>query len=137
MKLNIATLALILIAAIVFGIHAASLVWTRWRIAGVAIAAPSLLLLIVARLQLGGAFSIQPKASTLVNTGLYSRIRNPIYVFGSLMILGIIIFTGQPWFLLFLAVLLPMQIDRSRRESRVLKQKFGATYLEYKRKTWF
>ena len=38
---------------------------------------------------------------------------------------------------LFLAVLIPLQIVRSRKEERVLTEKFGAEYLEYKRKTWF
>lgn len=137
MKLNIATLAVILVGLIVFATHAAKLAWTPWRIAGVAIAAPALLLLVLARLQLGRAFSIEAKASTLVTTGLYSRIRNPIYAFGALMILGIVIYSGQPWFLLVFAALIPLQIYRSRKESKVLEEKFGAAYVEYKSKTWF
>lgn len=137
MKLNIATLAIVLIAAIVFATQMRGLAWTPWRIAGIAIAAPALLLLVVARLQLGRAFSIEAKASTLVTAGLYSRIRNPIYVFGALMITGVIIFCGQPWFLLLLLILVPMQIIRSRRESHVLEEKFGDAYREYKRQTWF
>jgi protein-S-isoprenylcysteine O-methyltransferase Ste14 len=121
----------------VFATQVPGLAWTPWRIAGVAIAAPALLLLIVARLQLGRAFSIQAKASTLVTAGLYSRIRNPIYVFGALIALGIIAFTGQPWFLLPLAALIAMQVYRSRKESQVLEEKFGDAYREYKRQTWF
>ncbi|UWZ84010.1 methyltransferase family protein [Occallatibacter riparius] len=137
MKLNIATLAVILFAAIVFALNTTHLAWTPWHIAGLAIAIPALLLLVVARLQLGRAFSIEAKASVLVTHGLYSKIRNPIYVFGALMILGLIIFSRQLWFLLVFAVLIPMQVYRSRRESRVLEEKFGAAYLEYKRRTWF
>jgi protein-S-isoprenylcysteine O-methyltransferase Ste14 len=137
LKLNIATLVLILVAAIVFATHARTLLWTPSRIVGASIACTALLFLVVARLQLGGSFSIQAKASTLVTTGLYSRIRNPIYFFGALMVLGIIIFTGQPWFLFFLVVLVPLQVYRARKESQVLEQKFGAEYLNYKRKTWF
>jgi protein-S-isoprenylcysteine O-methyltransferase Ste14 len=30
-----------------------------------------------------------------------------------------------------------MQIHRSRKEAKVLEEKFGAAYLEYKQKTWF
>jgi protein-S-isoprenylcysteine O-methyltransferase Ste14 len=45
----------------------------------------------VARCQLGKSFSIRPKARELVAHGLYSKIRNPIYVFGSMIILGPII----------------------------------------------
>ena len=38
---------------------------------------------LVARLQLGAAFSVRPEARQLVETGLYSRLRHPIYVFGT------------------------------------------------------
>lgn len=137
MKLNLITLALVLVAAIVFAFHARSIPWTPAHIAGVAIALPALLLLIVARLQLGRAFSVQAKASVLVTTGLYSRIRNPIYVFGALMILGVILFTAQPWFLLIFAVLIPLQIYRGRKEAQVLEAKFGEQYRAYRRSTWF
>ena len=80
---------------------------------------------------------MQAKASTLVTTGLYSRIRNPIYFFGALMILGIIIWSNKPLLLLFFVVLIPLQIYRIRKEERVLAEKFGAAYLDYKRQTWF
>jgi protein-S-isoprenylcysteine O-methyltransferase Ste14 len=80
---------------------------------------------------------VEAKASNLVTTGLYSRIRNPIYVFAGLTILGVIIFVGRPWWLLIFAVLVPLQIYRSRNEARVLEEKFGDTYREYRQKTWF
>jgi protein-S-isoprenylcysteine O-methyltransferase Ste14 len=137
LKLNIATLIVILAFAIFFGARAFALPWTAAHIAGVSIAAPSLLLLIIARLQLGRAFSVEAKASSLVTTGLYSRIRNPIYLFAGLTILGVIIFVGRPWWLLIFAVLVPLQIYRSRNEARVLEEKFGDTYREYRQKTWF
>jgi protein-S-isoprenylcysteine O-methyltransferase Ste14 len=35
------------------------------------------------------------------------------------------------------AVLIPLQIYRTRKEEQVLAEKFGDAYLEYKRKTWF
>jgi protein-S-isoprenylcysteine O-methyltransferase Ste14 len=79
---------------------------------------------------------VQAKASTLVTTGLYSRIRNPIYVFGGLMIAGTMLWINQPW-LLLIFVLAPIQVWRSRVEERVLTEKFGEEYLEYKQKTWF
>lgn len=137
MKLNIITLAVVLVGLIVFGSHAAHLPWTPWHIAGVAIVAPAFLLFVLARMQLGSAFSVEAKASKLVTAGLYSRIRNPIYVFGALMILGIIVFAGQPWWLLAFAVLIPLQVWRSGKEAKVLEEKFGAEYREYKQKTWF
>jgi protein-S-isoprenylcysteine O-methyltransferase Ste14 len=137
MKLNIVTLALVAFAAIFIAMHAMELPWTIPRIAGIAIAAPSFLLLALARIQLGRAFSVQAKASTLVTTGLYSRIRNPIYIFGGLMIAGVIIWFDRPWLLLCFIILIPMQVFRSRKEEQVLAEKFGAAYQDYKRKTWF
>ena len=91
----------------------------------------------LARLQLGRAFSVQAKATTLVTSGLYSRIRNPIYVFGCLMITGIIIWSQKPWFLLVFAILIPMQVIRSRKEAQVLSEKFGSAYQDYRQQTWF
>ena len=137
MKLNLVTLIVLIIGLSLFGIHVAHMQWTAWRIAGIAIAAPAFLLFVAARLELGRAFSVQAKATTLVTTGLYSRIRNPIYFFGALLILGVIIWMGRPWLLLIFAVLIPIQVMRSRKEERVLTEKFGAAYLEYKQKTWF
>ena len=88
-------------------------------------------------MQLGEAFSVQAKATKLVTTGIYSRIRNPIYVFGALMLAGVIIWLEKPWFLLCLAALIPLQVVRSRKEEQVLAEKFGDAYQEYKRHTWF
>ena len=137
MKLNLVTLAVAIIVLTLLGMRSAHLPWTAWRIAGMAIAAPAFLLFIAARVELGRAFGVQAKATTLVTTGVYSRIRNPIYVFGALMMLGIIIWTERPWLLLVFAVLIPLQVVRARKEGRVLTEKFGAAYLDYKQKTWF
>lgn len=137
MKANYGTLAFLVVCVLIFAIIAWGLPMTAPRIAGLAIAIPSFLLFVLARIQLGRAFSVRAKATTLVTTGIYSCIRNPIYVFGGLLIAGIIIWANQPWFLLCFAVLIPMQIRRSRKEAQVLEEKFGAAYLEYKRKTWF
>jgi protein-S-isoprenylcysteine O-methyltransferase Ste14 len=137
MKLNIATLAILLVFAVTFILQASRMPWTPAHIIGMSIAVPAFLLLIVARLQLGGAFSVQAKATILVTTGLYARIRNPIYVFGALFIAGIIIWFGRPWLLLTFVVLIPMQILRSRKEAKVLEEKFGPAYVAWKQKTWF
>lgn len=137
MKLNFTTLAIFAVLALVFATHANSLSWTVPRLAGIALAVPSFALFVLARLQLGRAFSVQAKASILVTTGLYSRIRNPIYFFGALMIAGVIIFTDRPLLFLIFAILIPLQIYRSRKEEQVLTEEFGQAYLDYKRKTWF
>jgi protein-S-isoprenylcysteine O-methyltransferase Ste14 len=136
-KLNISTLAVLAIAIFLFVRYAWDQPWTPWRIAGMAIMAPALLLFLLARIQLGSAFSVQAKATTLVTTGIYSRIRNPIYVFGGLLFVGYIIWADRPWWLLIFVVLIPIQLLRTRKEEQVLEAKFGDAYREYKRKTWF
>ena len=137
MKLNFGTLVL---AVLVFGVllfrYAGVIAWTPWQIVGLAIGGPAFLLFVLARIQLGRAFSLQAKASTLVTTGIYARIRNPIYVFGFLLSVGIFIFVHRPWFLLIWVLLIPLQWFRVRKEEQVLEAKFGDAYRDYKRKTW-
>lgn len=137
MKTNVVTLVAIVIGVVLFLWHALSLPMTPMRIAGLALVIPAFTLLLVARMQLGAAFSLEARASELVTTGIYSRIRNPIYFFGGLMVAGVILWTQRPLALLVLAVLIPLQILRVRKEEQVLEAKFGAAYLEYKRRTWF
>jgi protein-S-isoprenylcysteine O-methyltransferase Ste14 len=136
MKTNIATFFVIIVAAVVMFWQAMGAPWTRNHIVGFAIAAPALLLLLTARIQLGRAFSVRARATKLVTTGLYSRLRNPIYVFSALVILGVIIWSGRLVFLLIFTILVPVQFLRSRKESAVLKAKFGDEYRQYKQKTW-
>ncbi len=92
---------------------------------------------VVARLELGRSFSVGAQAHELVTTGLYRRIRNPIYVFGTaaflLVLLGL---QGFPALVIW-AVLVPVQVVRSRNEERVLGQAFGAEYAAYRASTWF
>jgi len=138
MKLNLITMAMasVAVAAVVVVIVTGQLPWTPDRIAGIAIAAPSLVLFIMARLELGDAFSVRAKAKKLVTAGIYSRIRNPIYVFGGLFLAGLFLYF-QPYLLLIFIVLIPIQIKRAKNEERVLAEKFGEEYQRYKARTWF
>jgi protein-S-isoprenylcysteine O-methyltransferase Ste14 len=137
LKTNILTLVLALLAIIVLGIYYGSQRWTSMRIAGVVIGLPSLALLVLARIELGGSFSVRPKAQKLVTHGLYARIRNPIYVFGGLVVAGFLLYINQPLALSLFVVLIPLQIYRARQEEKVLEAKFGNEYRQYKSRTWF
>lgn len=107
------------------------------EIAGAAIAIPSAGLWLVARLQLGKSFAVTAQARQLVTSGLYSKIRNPIYVFGLLTLTGMIVYLGQFWWLLVIPVLAGMQFWRVRAESAVLEAKFGDEYRNWRARTWF
>ncbi len=137
MKANIFTLLLVLLGAVFLATHFSNLPWTPVRIAGAAIAVPSLALLVVARIELGRSFAVRAKAQSLVTRGLYSRIRNPIYVFGALTIAGVLLYMNLPRALWILVLLVPLQIHRARQEAKVLEAKFGEEYRQYKERTWF
>ena len=133
MKTNLITLAVALAWLAWYVSHSWGQPWTPMRIEGAIIGLPSLALLIVARMPLGGSFSVRAKAQALVTHGLYSRIRNPIYVFGGLTIAGIFLFASMPRFLWVLVAIIPLQIYRARQEEQVLAAKFGNEYRAYKR----
>jgi protein-S-isoprenylcysteine O-methyltransferase Ste14 len=111
--------------------------WTAMRVAGIALMVPGFVLWGIAHVQLGDSFSIRAEARQLVTHGLYSRFRSPIYLFGGIGIAGFVLAIERPILLLAFLVLIPMQIVRSRREARVLEEKFGDEYREYARHTWF
>jgi protein-S-isoprenylcysteine O-methyltransferase Ste14 len=138
LRLNISTLlvAVLLIGFLAFR-HPWVQPWTPWQIVGLAIAVPAFALFVLARIELGRAFSVRAKASTLVTAGIYARIRHPIYVFGGGMVAGIFIFAHRPWWLLAFVLLIPVQVLRVRKEEQVLEARFGDAYREYKQKTWF
>ncbi|HEV2183087.1 MAG TPA: methyltransferase [Candidatus Acidoferrales bacterium] len=111
--------------------------WTISQIVGMAVAVPAFCLWALARLQLGKSFSISAQAKGLVTHGLYSKIQNPVYVFGGIFIAAVIVFIGQLRWLLIFLILIPMQVMRIRAERRVLEAKFGDAYREYRKHTWF
>jgi protein-S-isoprenylcysteine O-methyltransferase Ste14 len=107
------------------------------RVIGLAIAIVGLFGVILARYTLGKSFSLRAKATALVTNGIYSRIRNPIYVSGILLFFGVFLMLGYPQMLLIFVVLVPLQVIRARREAAVLEEKFGDEYREYRKRTWF
>jgi protein-S-isoprenylcysteine O-methyltransferase Ste14 len=104
---------------------------------GLILLVPSILLFTVARIQLGGSFQVSAEANKLVKTGIYKKLRHPIYLFGALVVLGIIFITHTFPIILILAIVIAMQIKRIKQEEKVLTEKFGNEYLEYKKQTWF
>jgi protein-S-isoprenylcysteine O-methyltransferase Ste14 len=107
----------------------------RW--VGLALALFGFAGVILARYTLGRSFSVTPKATALITTGIYSHIRNPIYVSGTILIVGVVLMLRRPEGLALLVVLIPIQIFRARREAAVLEAKFGDAYREYRKRTWF
>jgi protein-S-isoprenylcysteine O-methyltransferase Ste14 len=136
-KSNLLTLAFFIVTVASLLVYAPEVDWSTAKVIGAVIAGISIPFFVLARWQLGGSFSVKAKASRLVTTGLYSRIRNPIYVFGGLFLVGMSLFFSVWGPLVVALVLVPLQVVRARREERVLAEAFGEEYAGYKSKTWF
>ncbi|MEI8143374.1 MAG: methyltransferase [Candidatus Berkelbacteria bacterium] len=106
-------------------------------ILGIALILLSLPLWILARFQLGKSFALRPIAKNFVHSGLYSKIRHPMYLFSSITAFGIMLILNHwYWYLLFF-ILIVVQIFRATKEDHALEKTFGQGYFDYKRKTWF
>jgi protein-S-isoprenylcysteine O-methyltransferase Ste14 len=111
--------------------------WDVFRWIGLLMAGPAAILLIIARLQLGKSFSVDPQARQLVTHGLYSKLCNPMYVFSGLLIFGFLLAWHKLILLAIFAVLIPLQVFRARQEAKILETKFGDVYRNYRKSTWF
>ena len=111
--------------------------WDLQRTIGAGLVAVGLGGIAVSRYQLGRSFSIRAEAHRLVTHGIYSKIRNPIYVFGALLFAGFVLVIHRPILWLGVLAIAVMQTLRARREARVLEAAFGDAYRDYRRRTWF
>jgi protein-S-isoprenylcysteine O-methyltransferase Ste14 len=120
-----------LAAAIVLGPH------TTLAYIAIGLSVGCAVLWFIAHQQLGDAFSVTAQAHHLVTQGLYSKIRHPVYIFGTLAFLWIVLALVGWGALVWWAVVIAIQVSRIRREERVLARAFGQAYAEYRKQTWF
>lgn len=132
--LRFVDLGVYLALAVVTGMH-----WQndRHHWIGAAISIPAFILWMLARRQLGESFAVRAEAKKLVTHGIYSKIRNPIYIFGGLAFLGEFVALGLYIGIAALAFIHVFQYLRVKREEQVLTAAFGDEYRAYKAKTWF
>jgi protein-S-isoprenylcysteine O-methyltransferase Ste14 len=81
--------------------------------------------------------NVRPSQPTLAlaTTGMFTWTRNPMYVGGSIALLGIAIGCALDWVLLLLVLSLPLvHYGIILREERYLERKFGDEYRRYKTK---
>ena len=128
---------IIAVAALLWIIFSRPGPWDLQRGVGTALILAGIAGIATARYQLGKSFAIRPEAHQLVTRGVYSKIRNPIYVFGVVMISGVVLVLHRPILWLLLVAVVVLQTLRARREARVLEAAFGDAYRDYRRKTWF
>ena len=108
------------------------------RTIGFIICAIGVIFIIAGIITLGEYFttSIIPKG--LVTTGIYSKIRHPMFIGAILVYIGIVvIFQSIIGFLLVLFILIPFFIYSAIEEEKILSEKFKDKYTAYKKKTLF
>ena len=111
--------------------------WGAMQVIGICLLGIGFVCWTTARFQLGRSLTVTAQAKQLVTRGLYSKIRNPIYVFGSCVMVGLILVLGRPVWLVAFLIVIPLQIWRARKESAVLEASFGEEYRRYRARTWF
>ncbi len=131
---SVVIITILITGAVVYNMH---LPWDFEKTVAFLIWIPAQVLWVISRWQLGSNFSAKPEARELVTDGVYARIRNPIYIFGTISSVSLVLYLGKPWFLIFLIVLIPIQVIRAINEKRVLLQTFDEKYKTYERQTWF
>ncbi len=130
-------LAVFEVAVVVIVTKSTHIAWPSTRVIGTCLLLLVFAWVAIARIQLGRAFSVTPQARQLVTTGLYGRIRNPIYFASPFLLIGLSLVIARWWPLLLLIVIIPLQIVRARREEAVLRAAFGTEYDRYRARTWF
>lgn len=76
------------------------------------------------------------RADVLNTTGMYSLVRNPLYLGNFVAILGLALSTMAWWFVLIVVLSYWLYIERIiAAEEKFLAEKFGATYGEWTRNT--
>ena len=126
-----------IVAALLWFVFSRPGPWDWLRGLGTALMLIGIAGIATARFQLGRSFSVSAQARQLVTQGIYSKIRNPIYVFGTVMIAGFVLILRQPIGWIFVLVVACLQVIRAHKEAQVLETAFGDEYREYRRKTWF
>ena len=135
--INVALTLIVGMALAIIALRSLPATWTPVQIVGLFLLVVGFVLWTLARFQLGDSLTVSAQAKQLVTRGLYSKIRNPIYVFGSILIAGLILLLGRPMWLLVFAVIIPLQLWRAGKESQVLETEFGEGYRTYRASTWF
>ncbi|MCH7850176.1 MAG: isoprenylcysteine carboxylmethyltransferase family protein [Nanoarchaeota archaeon] len=99
------------------------------------------LIWILGLITLKDAFQIRADAKILIENGIYSKIKHPIYLGGFIIDLGLIIFTYHTflfWYLIGYTIIGNLiQLFRIKNEEKILLDKFGKKYIMYKKNTWF
>ena len=107
------------------------------QVTGIFLLVSGMVISIVSRLNLWHSYHYIPTAKKLITSGLYRYFSHPMYVGNQIFFFGFAMVMGSIWGVIIAAVLiLPIHIVRATWEEKVLVEKFGTEYIEYKKKVW-
>jgi protein-S-isoprenylcysteine O-methyltransferase Ste14 len=109
--------------------------WARIAIAAVLFAAGAGLAIPALRGFHSAGTHVEPWRPTLalVTGGIFARLRNPMYVGLTLMLIGLAILLASDWMLLMTIIFAAViHFGVVKREERYLEAKFGDAYRQYK-----
>lgn len=76
------------------------------------------------------------EAKALNTTGIYSVVRHPLYLGNFFMWLGIVVYTGNSWFVIIFCLLFWLYYERIMfSEEAFLEREFGQTFVDWSLKT--
>jgi protein-S-isoprenylcysteine O-methyltransferase Ste14 len=105
-----------------------------WDSASLALLLAGNFLCAVTLSQLGRSFSVMPEARRLVTTGIYARVRHPLYLAEAVATLGVLLQYRSVGAALLVAAQFAVQLWRMREEEKVLEAQFPE-YGAYRRRT--
>ena len=108
-----------------------------WSVIGSLVVITGVSFWLKARWDLGEAFSVLPRATAIVQQGIYSKIRHPIYLSSIIATLGLCLTIQKLWMYIILFLLVALQFFRAKKEETLFLKKFGVEYQKYKVSTWF
>jgi protein-S-isoprenylcysteine O-methyltransferase Ste14 len=130
--------AIVLMVALHFIAPAARLIPSPWNLLGIIPLAVGIVINVVAdRAFHRAGTTVKPfqESSALITTGVYRLSRNPMYLGLVLIVLGIAVITGSLTPLVVVpAVALLFDRNFIAAEGRMLEERFGSVWLEYKKR---
>ncbi len=130
------------ITPLIFTIVATYIVTIYWQnnklnYLGLAILSLGLLIWWIGKLNLDDAFNSGITPLKFVTTGIYSKIRHPLYIGVCLTLLGFAVFIPSIIWLGVFATTFCVLVIKAHLEEKKLFEKYGKKYMKHKKKTWF
>jgi protein-S-isoprenylcysteine O-methyltransferase Ste14 len=98
---------------------------------------PSIVFYVIVRIQSGSSLSLFANPNKFSTEGVFKKIRHPVSFFGFIILLGIIFLIQNFYLIIIWFLLILLQHRKIKNEEKILEEKFGEQYLEYKKNTWF